>query len=135
MPSTEENLKVAFAGESEASRKYTAFATQAERDGFPNIARLFRTTADAERLHAEGHLKAMGAERPRLERKLTTMGLAIGAGGGIASDAMAIGVGLGSPWRAATACRNVACKVALHARHARARANASDSHWQNDSRE
>ncbi len=60
MPTTAENLKTAFAGESEASRKYTAFATQAERDGFPNIAKLFRTTADAERLHAEGHLKAMG---------------------------------------------------------------------------
>jgi rubrerythrin len=60
MPSTEDNLKEAFAGESQAGRKYLAFAKQAEKDGFPNIARLFRTTADAERIHAEGHLAALG---------------------------------------------------------------------------
>ncbi|MCP4590716.1 MAG: rubrerythrin family protein [bacterium] len=60
MPSTEENLREAFAGESQASRKYIAFAKQAEKDGLPNVARLFRTTADAERIHAEGHLAALG---------------------------------------------------------------------------
>ncbi|HUU85613.1 MAG TPA: rubrerythrin family protein [Phycisphaerae bacterium] len=60
MPSTEDNLKEAFAGESQANRKYLAFAKQAEKDGLPNIARLFRTTADAERIHAEGHLGALG---------------------------------------------------------------------------
>ncbi|MFH0981936.1 MAG: rubrerythrin family protein [Planctomycetota bacterium] len=60
MPGTPENLKEAFAGESQANRKYVAFAMQAEQDGFPNIARLFRTTAEAETIHAHGHLAAMG---------------------------------------------------------------------------
>jgi rubrerythrin len=54
-----EDLKEAFAGESQANQKYRAFAQRAEKDGFPNIARLFRTTAEAERIHAEGHLKAL----------------------------------------------------------------------------
>jgi len=59
MASTLDNLKEAFAGESQANQKYRAFAKKAEQDGFANIARLFRTAAEAERLHAEGHLKAM----------------------------------------------------------------------------
>jgi rubrerythrin len=54
-----EDLKEAFAGESQANQKYRAFAAKAEQDGLPNIARLFRTTAEAERIHAEGHLKAL----------------------------------------------------------------------------
>ncbi|NIM65342.1 MAG: rubrerythrin family protein [Candidatus Latescibacteria bacterium] len=58
---TRDNLKEAFAGESQAYRKYMMFAKKAEQDGLPNIARLFRTTAEAERIHAEGHLNAMGA--------------------------------------------------------------------------
>ncbi len=49
----------AFAGESQANQKYRAFAKKAEKEGFVNIARLFRTTAEAERIHAEGHLKAL----------------------------------------------------------------------------
>jgi rubrerythrin len=53
------NLKEAFAGESQASQKYLAFARKAEREGFKNIATLFRTAAEAERIHAEGHLGAM----------------------------------------------------------------------------
>ncbi len=59
MPSTTENLKEAFAGESQANQKYRAFAKKAERDGFPNIAKLFLTAAEAERIHAEGHLTAL----------------------------------------------------------------------------
>lgn len=59
MPETKENLKKAFAGESQAHQKYRAFGKKAEKDGFPNIARLFRTTAEAERIHAEGHLGAL----------------------------------------------------------------------------
>ncbi len=59
MPSTTENLMHAFAGESQANQKYRAFAKKAEREGFANIAKLFRTTAEAERIHAEGHLKAL----------------------------------------------------------------------------
>ncbi len=60
MPSTQDNLKEAFAGESQANRKYLAFAKQAEKDGFQNVARLFRTTAEAETIHALGHFSAMG---------------------------------------------------------------------------
>jgi len=56
---TPDNLKEAFAGESQANQKYRAFAKKAEQDGLPNIARLFRTTAEAERIHAEGHLKSL----------------------------------------------------------------------------
>jgi len=59
MPTTTENLKEAFAGESQANQKYRAFAAKAEKDGFSNIAKLFRTTAEAERIHAAGHLKAL----------------------------------------------------------------------------
>jgi len=59
MPSTTENLLDAFAGESQANQKYRAFAKKAEKEGFANIAKLFRTTAEAERIHAEGHLKAL----------------------------------------------------------------------------
>ena len=59
MPTTVENLKEAFAGESQANQKYRAFAKKAEKDGFPVVARLFRMTAEAERIHAEGHLGAL----------------------------------------------------------------------------
>ncbi len=54
MPTTIDNLKNAFAGESQANQKYRAFAKKAEQDGFPNVAKLFRTAAEAERIHAEG---------------------------------------------------------------------------------
>jgi len=60
MPTTNENLKGAFAGESQANQKYLAFAKAAEKEGFENVAKLFRTTAMAERIHAEGHLAALG---------------------------------------------------------------------------
>ncbi len=59
MPTTNDNLKEAFAGESQAFQKYTSFAEAAEKEGMPNIARLFRTTAQAERIHAAGHFKAL----------------------------------------------------------------------------
>lgn len=59
MPTIKENLKEAFAGESQANQKYRAFAKKAEHDGFPNIAKLFKTAAEAERIHAEGHLGAL----------------------------------------------------------------------------
>lgn len=67
MTTTLENLKVAFAGESQANQRYRAFAKRAEQDGFPNIARLFRTTAEAERVHGEGHLNAMDGVCPTVE--------------------------------------------------------------------
>ena len=59
MATTENNLREAFAGESQANRKYLAFAQKAEQEGFNNIARLFRTAAEAETIHALGHLNAM----------------------------------------------------------------------------
>ncbi len=59
MKTSIDNLKEAFAGESQASQKYLAFAKKAEREGFRNIASLFRTAAEAERIHAEGHFGAM----------------------------------------------------------------------------
>lgn len=58
MATTESNLKEAFAGESQANQKYLAFAKKAEQEGFVNVARLFRTTAQAEMIHAAGHLAA-----------------------------------------------------------------------------
>ena len=57
---TAENLKAAFAGESQASQKYLAFADQARVDGFPNVARLFRAVAYAESTHARNHLSVLG---------------------------------------------------------------------------
>jgi rubrerythrin len=59
MSSTLDNLKEAFAGESQAFQKYTAFAKKADADGLPNIAKLFRLTAEAEKLHAAGHFNAL----------------------------------------------------------------------------
>lgn len=59
MSTTKDNLKEAFAGESQANQKYRAFAKKAEKEGFPNIAKLFNTAAEAERIHAEGHLGAL----------------------------------------------------------------------------
>ena len=58
--STTENLQDAFAGESQANRKYTAFAQKAEQDGYPVIAKLFRAAADAETIHALTHFRVMG---------------------------------------------------------------------------
>ena len=59
MPTTLDNLKEAFAGESQAFQKYVNFARKAEQEGFHSIAKLFRTAAEAEKIHAEGHLRAM----------------------------------------------------------------------------
>jgi len=56
---TKENLKAAFAGESQAHIKYLAFSVRAEKDGKPHIARLFRAISHAERVHAINHLKEL----------------------------------------------------------------------------
>ncbi|MCJ7750502.1 MAG: rubrerythrin family protein, partial [Armatimonadetes bacterium] len=58
MPTTE-NLKTAFAGESQANRTYLAFAKKADADGYPQIARLFRAAAAAETVHAHAHLRVL----------------------------------------------------------------------------
>jgi len=57
---TQENLAAAFAGESQANRKYLAFAKKAEADGFAQIAKLFRAAAAAETVHAHAHLRVIG---------------------------------------------------------------------------
>jgi rubrerythrin len=58
--STEENLKAALAGESQANRTYLAFAKKAEEDGYPQAAKLFRAAADAETIHAMTYLERLG---------------------------------------------------------------------------
>ena len=60
MSHTEKNLEEAFAGESQASRRYLFFAEQAESEGHPQIARLFRAAVQAETVHARNHLEVMG---------------------------------------------------------------------------
>lgn len=57
---TKANLEAAFAGESQAYMKYSIFADKAEKDGFPEIARLFRAIAFAEKVHATNHLRVLG---------------------------------------------------------------------------
>ena len=65
--STEKNLKEAFAGESQANRKYIAFAKKAESEGYTQIAKLFRAAAEAETVHAMAHLRALKAVKSTQE--------------------------------------------------------------------
>ncbi len=65
--STQENLMSAFAGESQANRKYLAFARQAESEGKPNLAKLFRVAAEGETVHALRHLKVAGGVKTSKE--------------------------------------------------------------------
>ena len=58
---TEENLKAAFAGESQANRRYMYFAKVADVEGYPDVAGLFKDTADGETGHAHGHLEYLEA--------------------------------------------------------------------------
>jgi rubrerythrin len=67
MPTTNENLAVAFAGESQANRKYLAFARAAEKEGYSQIAKLFRAASDAETIHALAHFQNMGGVGTTLE--------------------------------------------------------------------
>ena len=60
MSNTRANLESAFAGESQANRRYLFFAEKAEKEGHPQIARLFRAAAEAETVHARNHLEVMG---------------------------------------------------------------------------
>ncbi len=59
MSKTEEFLQAAFAGESQANRKYLAFAAKADKEGYSQAARLFRAAAEAETVHAHNHLRAL----------------------------------------------------------------------------
>jgi rubrerythrin len=71
---TEGNLGAAFAGESQAHMKYLAFAARAERDGFPEVARLFRAVSYAEQVHATGHLRVLSG----IDQTLANLAAAIG---------------------------------------------------------
>lgn len=64
---TDKNLWAAFAGESQANRKYLAFAKKAEQDAFPQVAKLFRAAAEAETIHAHAHLRVLGGVKDTAE--------------------------------------------------------------------
>jgi len=64
---TSENLQEAFAGESQANRKYLAFSDKAEADGYPEVAKLFRAAAAAETIHAHAHLRVLGGVQDTAE--------------------------------------------------------------------
>jgi len=62
-----DNLQEAFAGESQANRKYLAFARKADEDGMAQVAKLFRAAAEAETIHAHAHLRVMGGIKSTAE--------------------------------------------------------------------
>ena len=64
---TAQNLNDAFAGESQANRKYLAFAKKADQEGFKQVAKLFRAAADAETIHAHAHLRVMNGIKTTAE--------------------------------------------------------------------
>lgn len=68
-----ENLKIAFAGESQANRKYLTFAKKADEEGFHQIARLFRAAAAAETVHALNHFRAMDGVKTTAENLETAI--------------------------------------------------------------
>lgn len=74
MSKTEKDLQAAFAGESQANRKYLAFAIKAEQEGYPGIAKLFRAAAEAETVHALSHLrelKGIGTTKENLQAAIS----------------------------------------------------------------
>lgn len=74
MTKTDENLKAAFAGESQANRRYLAFAWKADEEGFTQVAKLFRAAAEAETVHAMNHLKTLGEIKSTMENLNTALG-------------------------------------------------------------
>ncbi len=64
---TRKNMQEAFSGESQANRRYLAFAVKAAEEHFPNMARLFRAVVKSETIHAVNHLKALGGIRSMVE--------------------------------------------------------------------
>jgi rubrerythrin len=67
MTKTVDDLKAAFAGESQANRKYLAYAKKADADGHPQVAKLFRAAAAAETVHAHNHFRALDGVRTTSE--------------------------------------------------------------------
>ncbi len=76
-PMTVSNLQSAYAGESQAHMRYLIYGDKAEKDGFPNVARLFRAIAWAEQIHATSHFREM---RDILGAATTTAGAGFGLG-------------------------------------------------------
>ncbi|OGW38008.1 MAG: rubrerythrin [Nitrospirae bacterium GWD2_57_9] len=70
MSKTEQDLKDAFAGESQANRKYLAFAKKAEEEGYTQVAKLFRAAAAAETIHAHNHLRELKGVKSTRENLL-----------------------------------------------------------------
>jgi rubrerythrin len=73
MTKTEKNLQEAFAGESQANRKYLAFAKKAEQEGYKQVAKLFRAAAEAETVHAHNHLRVLGGIKSTKENLETAI--------------------------------------------------------------
>lgn len=74
MSQTNDNLQAAFAGESQASRKYLYFAEKADEEGYKRIARLFRAASDAETAHARNHLNVMQGIKSTAENLKAAIG-------------------------------------------------------------
>jgi rubrerythrin len=74
MSKTDQNLMSAFAGESQANRKYLAFAKKAQDEGYPQIAKLFKAAADAETAHAMNHLQRAGEIKSTAENVQAAIG-------------------------------------------------------------
>src|SRR4030067_3441406 len=70
---TEKNLQEAFAGESQANRRYLFFAEKADSEGHKQVARLFRAAADSETAHARNHLRVMGQIKPTKDNLLAAI--------------------------------------------------------------
>jgi rubrerythrin len=73
MEKTVENLKSAFAGESQANRRYLVFAQKAEEEGFPQVGKLFRAAAEAETVHAFNHIRIIGETKSTAENLQTAV--------------------------------------------------------------
>jgi rubrerythrin len=73
MSKTEKNLQDAFSGESQANRKYLAFAKKADKEGYRQVAKLFRAAAEAETVHAHNHLKELAGIKSTRENLETAI--------------------------------------------------------------
>jgi len=73
MTKTIDDLKAAFAGESQANRRYLAFAKKADDEGYPQVAKLFRAAAAAETVHAHNHMRALGDVKSTTENLQTAI--------------------------------------------------------------
>lgn len=74
MSKTETNLQDAFAGESQANRKYLAFAKKADTEDYPQVAKLFRAAAVSETVHAHAHLRELGGIKSTRENLEAAIG-------------------------------------------------------------